>query len=362
MIPIDSRKKECYTRCNDTGNDFGNVKGEAKVPKYTLKDVAQYAGVSVTTASRALNDKPDISKETKELIQIAIKELGYVSNLQARELRTQRTSTIGIVISDNANPFFARVIRGIQDTASANGFQVILCNTDEDYDKELHAIRLLSSMQVAGILITPVQSQTDDILELQANQIPFVSITRYLSNIDTNYVVGNDALGGRLAVNHLIERGYQQLFCINGPLHISPGIERWNGCQEALRQHGITNYADLAIFGNINMEDGYRAAKEILKRAKPPFGIFCFSDYVAIGAYQALFEANLRIPEDVGLVGYDNIEFAPLLRVPLTTLDNPRYQVGKAAMEMLMEIIAGRVSPTGNHLALDPQLIIRNST
>lgn len=330
--------------------------------RYTLPDIARELGLSVTTISRALNDKPDISPQTKRMVQEKARALGYVSNSLARDFRRQRTTTLGVVISDNANPFFARVVRGIQSAASAKGYQIILCNTDEEYTKEVASIQLFQQTCVAGMLITPVQTEEQSILDLVHANVPFVLINRHFANINTDFVVGADEMGGYLATTHLVERGYKHVWHIGGPSHISPASGRVAGYRKALSDHGIGYDGARVIHGQLNMDDGHRATKRILAQTKPPFGIFCFSDYVAIGAMSALLEEGVAIPDDVAVVGYDNIEFAPYLRIPLTSIDNPRYQVGTKAADLLVDLIEGRAQPRSNHIILEPALIVRSST
>ena len=327
----------------------------------TLKDIAKELGVSVTTVSRALNDKPDISAEMKQRVVEKAQALGYVSNTLARQLRTQRTNTIGVVISDNANPFFAHIVRGIQDTALTHGYHIVLCNTDEDYDKEIEAIRILRQMQVAGIIINPTQAKEQSMLDLIGSKVPFVLINRYFDEIDTNFVVGNDVAGGYLATEHLLSQGFSEIWNIAGPLRISPARDRLRGYQRALADSGIEYDERLVVSDCIDMNDGYYATGEILDRAEPPIAVCCFSDYVAVGAMDAILEAGLAIPEDVRLVGYDDIEFAPYLRVPLTTIDNPRYTVGETAVNVLVDIIDQSTEAETNHVVLEPKLVIRSS-
>ena len=328
----------------------------------TLPDIARDLGLSVTTISRALNDKPDISPGTKRMVQEKARALAYVSNGLARDFRRQRTTTIGVVISDNANPFFARVVRGIQNAASAKGYQIILCNTDEEYTREVTSIQLFRQMCVAGMLITPIQTEEQSILDLVHANVPFVLISRYFANINTDYVVGADEMGGYLATSHLIERGYKRIWHLGGPAQISPATGRSAGYRRALHDHGIDYDEARVIHGHLNMDDGCRATKQILAQANPPLGIFCFSDYVAIGAMNALLEEGVAIPDDVAIVGYDDIEFSPYLRVPLTTIDNPRYQIGVKAVELLVDLIEGRTQLRSNHIVLEPRLIARSST
>lgn len=328
--------------------------------RVTMKDIAKIAQVSVNTVSRALNDKPDISKATKERIREVAKQLNYKRNVLAKNLRTSKTEIIGVVVSDNSNPFFARVLKGIEDTTNERGYQIILCNTEERYEKEEKSVHLLLELRVAGLLITPTQANTEHIIELKRLGVPFVLLSRKMEDMITNYVICDDALGAYLATNHIVKQGHKRIAYLGGSAEISDAKERLRGYRQALLENNIEPDPLLIKAGCMNPETGYRAMKEILAGQQCPTAVFCFSDYVAIGAIKAIEEKRYRIPADVAVVGYDDIEFAPYLRVPLTTIRNPQYSIGVEAAKLLIGIIEDDISQP-HQVVLKPELVIRES-
>jgi len=327
----------------------------------TLKDIAIRAGVSVNTVSRALRNKPDINDETKKgIIEIA-ERLGYTPNVLAKSLRSKRTKTIGVVISDISSPFYSSVVKGIEDEAQEKGYSIILSNTDEQYKKEEAAVQVLLEKRVDGLLITPVQEENKDILGLKEKRIPFVLVGRHFDVIQTNYIDIEDIIGGFLATEHLIKKGHRRILHINGPLYMSCAWERLAGYKRALLEYGL-EYDQKLVRGNMTeMEEAYKLIKRILSEELNFTAIFAFSDVLALGAIHALREAKLRIPDDIGVVGYDDIEFARVSHPPLTTVRVPRYRLGKEAVNLLVEKIIKKGSRKLHQVIIKPELVIRES-
>lgn len=329
----------------------------------TMKDIAREAGVSINTVSRALNGKPDVNEDTrKRILQIADR-LNYVPNFLAKGLVTKNTRTIGVIVSDNANPFFARIIKGIEDYARSKGYNIILCNTDERYEKEEEAVRLLRERRVDGLLITltPAQKKRTDILELKRSGVPFVLLNRHMDDIMTDYVINDNVYGAYLAVTHLVKLGHKRIGYISGPPQISSVRERLEGYRKAVFENNIEFDNSLVKESNLKMEDGYRLMKEFLELENKPTAVFTYSDLLAIGALKALKEANLKVPKDIALVGYDDIEFSSLLQVPLTTVHQPRYRIGEEGARILINRIEGKDSEGLYQIVLKPELVIRES-
>lgn len=326
----------------------------------TMKDIAKKAQVSVNTVSRALNDKPDISETTKEKIQEIAKQLNYKRNILARNLRTTKTKTIGVVISDNSNPFFAKVLKGIQDATNGQGYQIILCNTEEKYEKEEEAVRLLLELRIAGLLITPTQARIDNLLELKQLGVPFVLLARKIENIMANYVVCDDVPGAYIATSYIIQQGHRKIAFLGGLSGISDAKGRLEGYKQALSENQVEFNPFLVRAGCFDPETGYEAMKQILMEQERPTAVFCFSDYVAMGAIKAIQEKQLEIPEDIAVVGYDDIEFATYLKIPLTTIKNPKYSMGVEATKLLLGIIEGKITQP-QQVILKPELTIRES-
>jgi len=286
----------------------------------TLKMVAERAEVSVNTASRAINNKPDINKETKKQILKVAQELGYVQNATAVALRTKKTRTLGVAIADNRNPFYAEVLNGIEAAAREKNYHIILANTQRDYKKEEEAINLLLAKRVDGLLITPVQDRDDDIKNLIDANIPFVIVGRDFENINVDAVYNDEVKGGFLATEYLIKKGHKRIALVNGFLHKSPAKGRLEGYKKALKEYGIPFDDALVSAGEIDVKDGYERTKQLFEKGLDFSAIFTYNDMMAFGAMQAIREKSLRVPQDIGLVGYDDIPFSSLMAPPLTTI------------------------------------------
>ena len=326
----------------------------------TLKMVAERAEVSVNTASRAINNKPDINEETKKRVLQIAKELGYIRNAAAVALRTKKTGTIGVVIADNSNPFYAEVLNGIEEAAREKNYHIILANTQRDYQKEEEAINLLLAKRVDGLLITPVQDRDDDIKKLIEANIPFVIVGRDFENIEVDAVYNNEVKGGFLSTEYLIKQGHKRIALINGFLHKSPAKGRLEGYKKALNKYRIPLDESLISVGDINIEDGYERTKQMLEKNLDFTAIFAYNDMMAFGAMQAVKEKGLRIPEDIGLVGYDDIPFSSLISPSLTTIKLKKQELGiESVMLLLSHINGNREKP--KKIMLDVELIIRET-
>lgn len=332
------------------------------MPHVTLKDVAKEAGVSATTVSRALNNKDAISPSTREKILKLAKEMDYTPDAVARGLKNKRTETIGVVIADISDPFFAPIVKGIEKAVREEGYHLILCDTDEDYQVEKEALRTLMEKRVDGLLITPVQTSFQDIVELKKKKIPFVLLCRHFNFelLETDYVVTNDVEGAVLAVTHLIEKGHRKILFINGPTYVSSAKERLAGYKRAFLEAGVKLDESLVREGGIKMEDGYRITKQELARPLQFTAVFAYSDFVALGVMKALKEANLRIPQDIALVGYDDIDIASFLEVPLTTVRIPKYELGVEGFRLLKRKMKGEADSL-EKVILPTELVVRES-
>jgi LacI family transcriptional regulator len=326
----------------------------------TLKMVAEKAEVSVNTASRAINNKPDINLETKKRVLQIAKELGYVRNDTAVALRTRKTGTIGVVIADNRNPFYAEVLNGMEVAAREKNYHIILANTQRDYRKEEEAINLLLAKRVDGLLITPVQDRDDDIKNLIEANIPFVVVGRDFENIEVDAVYNDEVKGGFLAAEYLIKKGHKRIALINGFLYKSPAKGRLEGYKKALNKYRISLDESLISVGDINIEDGYERTKQMLEKNLDFTAIFAYNDMMAFGAMQAIKEKSLRIPEDIGLVGYDDILFSSLISPALTTIRLKKQELGVESVKLLFSRINGSREKT-KKIMLDVELVKRKT-
>ena len=326
----------------------------------TLKMVAERARVSVNTASRAINNKPDINLETKKRVLQIAKELGYIRNAAAVALRTKKTGTIGVVIADNRNPFYAEVLSGMEEAAREKNYHIILANTQRDYKKEEEAIKLLLAKRVDGLLITPVQDKDDDIKNLIEANIPFVVVGRDFENIEVDAVYNDEVKGGFLAVEYLIKKGHKRIVLINGFLYKSPAKGRLEGYKKALKKYRIPLDESLMSVGDINIEDGHERTKQMLGKKLNFTAIFAYNDMVAFGSMQAIKEKGLRIPEDIELVGYDDIPFSSLISPALTTIKLKKQDLGVESVKLLFSRINGIRKKT-KKIMLDVELKIRET-
>ena len=326
----------------------------------TLKMVAEKAEVSVNTASRAINNKPDINEKTKKRILKVAQELGYIRNAAAVALRTKKTGTIGVVIADNSNPFYAEVLNGMEEAAREKNYHIILTNTQRDYRKEEEAINLLLAKRVDGLLITPVQDRDDDIKNLIDANIPFVVVGRDFENIEVDAVYNDEVKGGFLATEYLIEKGHRRIALINGFLYKSPAKGRSEGYKKALNKYKVPLDESLISVGDINMEDGHERTKQMLEKNLDFTAIFAYNDMMAFGAMQAIKEKGLRIPEDIGLVGYDDILYSSLISPPLTTIRLEKQDLGVESVKLLLSRINSNRKKT-KKIMLDVDLIVRGT-
>lgn len=326
----------------------------------TLKMVAEKAGVSVNTASRAINNKPDINEETKKRVLNIAQELGYVRNDTAVALRTKKTGTIGVVIADNRNPFYAEVLNGMEVAAREKNYHIILANTQRDYQKEEEAINLLLAKRVDGLLIAPVQDRDNDIKNLIETNIPFVIVGRDFENIEVDAVYNDEIKGGFLATEYLIKKGHKRIALINGFLHKSPAKGRLEGYKKALKRYGIPFDDSLVTVGDIDIKDGYERTRQMLEKNLDFTAIFAYNDMMAFGAMQAIKEKGLRIPEDIGLVGYDDIPFSSLISPSLTTIRLKKQELGAESVKLLLSRINGSREKT-KKIMLDVEFVERKT-
>ncbi len=309
-----------------------------------------------------MNNKPDIKHDTKEKILKTATELNYRPSRFARGLRSNTTGTIGVIIADITNPFFGSLVKGIEEQASEKGYSIILCDTGENTTNEKRAIQLMLQEKVDGILLTPSQENDEDIKFLKKQQFPFVLIARHFEQLSTDYVVADDTKGGFLATKHLIEQGCNRILHIKGPDHISSAKERLTGYKQALEEHNIPFSYELVTEPAITMEGGFYVANRAISSSKDIDGIFAFSDYVALGVLKAVQQAGLRVPENIAIVGYDDIDFASCLETPLTTVRMPKKELGHKAFDLLYKRIKKEIKEPSAGIKLDVELVIRKSS
>lgn len=302
-----------------------------------MKDIAIATGYSINTVSRALKDMPDVRPETKRIIRQAATRMAYIRNGIAGSLRTFETKTIAVILGDISNPYFAIIVRGIEDTARQHGYHVLVINTDEIYEREAEAVEMVLSKGVDGIVLLPVQAETGDIKLLQEMGVPFVLLGRHFSNLETNYVISDDRNGAREATRYLLKKGHQRILYIAGPRYVSCAKERLGGHVLALQEAKVE--VDPALIRVAGLKAG--SVREIIRQvviARQEFSaISTFSDYMAFEAIHSLKELGLRVPEDVAVIGYDDVQSDLFLSTDLTTVHIPKYEMAVRAFEILYQ-------------------------
>jgi LacI family transcriptional regulator len=327
----------------------------------TIREVAEKAGVSFTTVSHVINKTRFVSEETRERVLAAMNELNYRPNALAQSLRSGKTNTIGLILPDSANPFFAEVGRCIEAEAFRMGYSVILCNTEGDSQKEQFYVDVLSKKQVDGVIFVSTGDGEDSLDFLIGQAMPLVVVDRDFPNKDVDAVLTDNRAGGYLATRHLIEMGHKRIAYIRGPFKLTPSAERVTGYQQALQEAGISIIPDLILHGDSHSESGRIATRILLERPEPPSAIFVWNDMMAVGALRAAADAGCKVPEDVAVVGYDDIDLASYTNPPLTSIAQPKAEIGLRAVRLLTERMADYSLPTRREV-LPVKLIIRQSS
>ena len=327
----------------------------------TIKDVALHAHVSVTTVSHVVNQTRFVSERARVRVQTAIDELKFVPSALARSLRNNRTHTIGMMIPNCSNPYFAEIVRGIEDTCFDAGFNVILCNSDDRPQKQAQYIRVLHEKQIDGLIV--LSSGGDDELGdlLRAVDVPKVLVDREVDQLAVDLVEVNHEAGGHLAMRHLLALGHRRVACITGPLGLSSAVQRLRGYRRALEEAGFAADPHYEFAADFTSAGGYAAMQHLLTLAKPPTAVFACNDLMAIGAMCAAAAGGLRIPQDLSVIGFDDIALAAFSSPPLTTIAQPKHQLGGLAARILLE----RIAKPGRKLRreiLQPDLCLRGST
>jgi len=326
----------------------------------SIYDVARESKVSVFTVSAVINNKSHVGKKLRERVEEAIQRLNYRPNLVARSLAKQRTHTIGMIVSDIANPFFPMVVRGAEDAAQRQGYNLLLCNSDDTLEKEETQIELLLSKRVDGILLTKAAGDFSPALRQMIKQvnIPFVLVMRTYPKLTKDAVVSDDYQGAYDAVSHLARTGCRRIGLISGPLKISNAIARMQGFRDALQSQGLPLEKNLMVEGDYRIESGFRAGHALLSHR--PDGIYVANHLMTIGLLQAAEEMGLKCPNDFRLVSFDDYPWLGVFHPKLTTVELPKHQLGSEAVELLVRRIGGSTEKAVVR-KLQPELRIRES-
>jgi LacI family transcriptional regulator len=311
----------------------------------TIVEVARRAKVSTSTVSHVVNGTRFVSPPARARVEAAIRALGYRPNALARSLRVGQSHTLGLVVPDSANPFFAEMGRAIELAAFQAGFSVILCNTENDRGKERLYLAVLAKKQVDGIILVAAEERGDAVAGLLRGRLPVVAIDRERPGLKLDTVLTDHRMGGRLATGHLIGLGHRRIGCITGPARLSPSRLRLAGYRRALREAGIGPDDLLVVEGDFHPSSGAAAARALLQRPRPPTAIFACNDLMAMGVLSAAAASGRRVPADLAVVGYDDIELAPFTTPPLSTVAQPRREMGREIVKLLVNRIGDRDLP-----------------
>jgi LacI family transcriptional regulator len=330
----------------------------------TLNDIARKAGVSVTTVSRVLNKKSKkyrIAETTENRVLAVARELNYLPNQLARGLRLKKTQTIGLIVPDISNPFFAHVTRMIQKYAQDAGYSLIVCNTDESLESEIQQVNLLRGKGVDGYIIMPVGLEQAHIVELVESNKPLVFLDRYFTNLNANAVIVDNYSGTYKGTEYLIQNGHRDIAIIQGLPNTSTNTARVRGYREALANHGIPVNERYLVGNDFRKDNGYIETKILLGSDRPPTAIFTMSDLITLGALEAIYEQGMQIPDDISIIAFDDIDFAPFLKAPLTAVRQPKELMGRVAVKLLIEDIKMRGKSSKQSIVLKPDLVFRES-
>ncbi|PSV40189.1 HTH-type transcriptional repressor PurR [Photobacterium sp. GB-210] len=327
----------------------------------TIKDVARMAGVSTTTVSHVINKTRFVAEATQQKVLAAVDELNYAPSAVARSLKCNTTRTIGMLVTKSTNPFFAEVVHGVEEYCYGAGYTLILCNTEGNLEKQRDYLRMLSEKRVDGLLVmcSDLDQMLLDLLE-RKNDLPMVIMDWGPESPHTDNILDNAENGGYIATKHLIENGHKKIGCLSGQVDKSTCQERLKGFRKAMKEADLTVNANWLLDGDFECESAVEAADKFIAMEDRPTAIFCFNDIMAMALISTFEQAGLRVPDDISIIGYDNIDLAPYFAPPLTTIHQPKRRLGKKAIEILLERVKDK-----NHerqtFEMTPKLVERKS-
>jgi DNA-binding LacI/PurR family transcriptional regulator len=327
-----------------------------------LKDVARVAGVSVSTVSRVLTGSPLVNDETRARVKRAMEELDYRPNRVARRLRrdTARASLIGLIVPDIQNPFFAELVRGVESIAQKHGYMVFLGNSDEDGANEKRYVDLMRAESVDGLILPPSSDIAQTVSGLARAGLPVVCVDRRLPKVALDTVIADNVHGAQEAVEHLLRIGHRRIGFVGGRPQLSTTQERLQGYRLALEEHGVAFDAALVREGDSRQSGGRHMARELLTLSEPPTALLVGNNLMTLGALETIHAMGLRIPDDVAIVGYDDMPWALALNPPLTAVRQPSYEIGRRGAELLLQRIDDPKRST-SLVVLQPELVVRES-
>lgn len=326
----------------------------------TITDVARAAGVSIATVSRVINNAPHaVGQSTRRRVLRAIRDLDFRPNALARNLQRKRTQSLGLIIPDISNPYYAEIARGIEDVASQHGYTLFTCNTDRKVEKMSHYVATLREKQVDGIIIGGGGTWgRQHFAALRDRGVKAVLIGRYGVNLPAIRV--DNVKGAWEAATHLLQLGHRRIAVLAGPKSSTTTADRLAGYRKAFAEHGLRLPADWCLYGDLRPESGLRATEHLLAARRRPTGILAINDQMAIGAMRALLRRGVEVPQQVSVVGFDNIALASFVTPALTTMALPLYRMGAAATEIMLRLLAGAAQV--EEVWFTPELVVRESS
>ncbi|ELH4195679.1 substrate-binding domain-containing protein [Vibrio cholerae] len=327
----------------------------------TMKDIARLAGVSTSTVSHVINKSRFVSDEIAERVNNAAQQLNYAPSALARSLKMNRTKTIGMLVTTSTNPFFGEVVKGVERSCYHQGYNLILCNTEGDNQRMKASINTLLQKRVDGLLLmcSTLEGERLDVFDRYPD-IPIVVMDWGPILFASDKIQDNSLQGGYMAAKHLIECGHKEIGCITGPLIRHQAQMRYEGYKRALAEAGVAINPDWIVESDFECEGGYQAFEKLYQRGKLPSALFVSNDMMAMGVIQAASQRGLRVPDDLSLIGYDDVHIAKFMTPALTTIHQPKYRLGKAAVDTLLYRLENP-DTTAQVVQLEPTLVVRNS-
>ncbi|KWW46276.1 transcriptional regulator [Vibrio cholerae] len=327
----------------------------------TMKDIARLAGVSTSTVSHVINKSRFVSDEIAERVNNAAQQLNYAPSALARSLKMNRTKTIGMLVTTSTNPFFGEVVKGVERSCYHQGYNLILCNTEGDNQRMKASINTLLQKRVDGLLLmcSTLEGERLDVFDRYPD-IPIVVMDWGPILFASDKIQDNSLQGGYMAAKHLIECGHKEIGCITGPLIRHQAQMRYEGYKRALAEAGIAINPDWIVESDFECEGGYQAFEKLYQRGKLPSALFVSNDMMAMGVIQAANQRGLQVPDDLSLIGYDDVHIAKFMTPALTTIHQPKYRLGKAAVDTLLYRLENP-DTTAQVVQLEPTLVVRNS-
>ncbi len=327
----------------------------------TIKEIAKAANVSSATVSHVVNNTRFVSDAVRGRVEAAISSLGYVPNSVARSLRMRDTQTLGMMVPDIGNQFFAELVRAVEDECYRQGYSLILCDSDDDPGRQVAYLRMLMAKQVDGLVLISAGRDADLSRLLKASSLPVVVVDREIDVVSADLVEVDHAQGGYLAARHLLDLGHRRIAAIAGPRALKVSRQRIAGFERALREAGVRLSAENVAHANFTSQAGCDAATRLLSRTARPTAIFACDDLLALGAIHAARSANLRVPDDLSVVGFDDIALASFVSPRLTTIRQPKQRVGELAAQLLIARVSGQRQHVVSEILL-PTLVLGEST